>query len=215
VHRLSRLRWAPLASVVILVGLVAGSWACATAPPRNPESACDIFSENLSWYEAARDTEERWGVSAALQLAVIYQESGFDARARPPRSTILWVFPGPRASSAYGYGQVVDGTWDRYRASTGRRGADRDRFEDVSDFMGWYGRELRRSAAIEDEDHLGFYLAYHEGPGGYRSRSFEAKPWLARVAQRVAQRARVYERQLSRCGPALDERLATPWWWPF
>jgi len=207
--------WLPISGIATLLGVVVVGWACVTAPPRNPENACDIFNEHVSWYRAARQTQDRWGVAPALQLAVVYQESSFNARARPPRRRILWIIPGWRLSSAYGYGQVVDATWERYRASTGRLGADRDEFRDVSDFLGWYGAELQRVALIDLDDPASFYLAYHEGPAGYRRRSFEAKPWLARVASRVAMRTRRYESQLSRCREQLDARIRTPWWWPF
>jgi len=51
-------------------------------------------------------------------MAIIRQESSFQADAQPPRSRILWIIPGPRPSSAYGYSQALDGTWDWYRQAT-------------------------------------------------------------------------------------------------
>jgi hypothetical protein len=44
------------------------------------------------------------------------------------------------------------------------------------------------------------YLAYHEGHAGYRRGSYNAKPWLLRVADSVADRAATYEMQLVSCG---------------
>jgi hypothetical protein len=44
------------------------------------------------------------------------------------------------------------------------------------------------------------YLAYHEGHAGYRRGSYNAKPWLLRVADGVADRAATYEMQLISCG---------------
>jgi len=190
-------------------------WACVTPPPTNPDDACRIFDERLDWYVAARDAKEEWGVSPALQLAIIHQESAFRAQARPARTRFLWIFPGPRPSSAYGYGQVVDATWERYRVRTGRIDADRDDFADVADFIGWYGSEIRRRTNLPLADSYGFYLSYHEGPGGFLRGSFEAKPWLMSVARRVAERSARYDRQLTRCRAQLDERARAPWWWPF
>ena len=58
-------------------------------------------------------------------------------RGRPGRSAAFLARQVPR-SSAYGYAQALEGTWDDYRKDTGRRGADRDDFADSSDFIGWY-----------------------------------------------------------------------------
>jgi hypothetical protein len=189
--------------------------ACAVPAPREPDNACAIFDENLDWYRAARSSEQRWDVPISTQLAVVYQESSFEARARPARSRRLFFFPGPRPSTAYGYGQVVDATWASYQRSTGRLTADRDDFEDVSDFIGWYGYQIRNATGIEREDVFRLYLAYHEGPGGYVKQTHRKKPWLERAARRVAHRAETYDRQLGRCIAALDERVRGPWWWPF
>ena len=189
--------------------------ACATAPPRQPENICAIFQEKIEWYAAARASEQRWAIPASVQLAVIYQESSFSENARPPRSRFLWVLPGPRPSSAYGYGQVVDGTWELYKRTGGRARARRDDFADVVDFIGWYGARFERDLGIAPGDARRFYLAYHEGPAGFRRASYSAKPWLERAAGRVEKRAERYRTQLAMCRDDLDERLRSPWWWPF
>ena len=195
--------------------LLVTTWACVTPPPANPEDACRIFGERLDWYRAARASEDRWGLAASVQLAVIHQESSFRAQARPPRARFLWIFPGARPSSAYGYGQVTDSTWERYRRQNGRAGADRDDFSDVTDFIGWYGQEIRRTAGLAPSDTRSLYLAYHEGPAGFLRGTHESKAWLGRVAARVAQRAERYEQQLRTCRPELEARIRGPWWWPF
>jgi hypothetical protein len=117
-------------------------------------------------------------VPEAVQLAVIYKESSFRHDAKPPRTRFLWIFPGPRPSSAYGYGQVLDGTWAIYRRRTGNGGADRDDFGDVTDFIGWYGEQIRRRTGIEKDDAYHVYLAYHEGPGGFARGTHRNKKWL-------------------------------------
>jgi hypothetical protein len=43
------------------------------------------------------------------------------------------------------------------------------------------------------------YLAYHEGHTGFARGSHNSKQWLLNVADRVANRAAMYQRQLSSC----------------
>ena len=74
-----------------------------------------------NWYSSAQAAEKRWGIPIAVNMAVIYQESSFKARARPNRSKILWVLPGRRPSSAYGYAQALDSTWNDYKKFSGKQ----------------------------------------------------------------------------------------------
>ncbi len=197
-----RLALAALAGLIVLPPL-----ACADRPPRQPEDLCAIFEEKRSWYKAARRSFERWGVPEAVQLAVIYRESGFRARARPPRRKILWILPGPRPSSAFGYGQVVDATWESYRRAAGDAFAERDDFADVADFVGWYGAEIHRLTGVAKDDAQQLYLAYHEGPEGFRRGRHHGRDWLLTAARQVARRAQRYQRQLDSCREDLDR-----WW---
>jgi hypothetical protein len=184
---------------------------CSTPPPRTPNDICKIFTERRSWYHGANRSYQRWGVPVSLQLAVIHQESSFRSNARPPRSRFLWIFPGPRASTALGYGQALDPTWREYQKSTGNLGADRDDFADVADFIGWYGDRAESRAAVPKTDPYRFYLAYHEGPGGYRSGTWKSKPWLQQVARKVSARANRYHQQYLACH---EELASYRWWWP-
>jgi hypothetical protein len=199
-----------IAAAVLAVAIPTLLSSCAT-PPTRPDDLCSIFTEKRAWYRAALGARKRWGVPESVQLAIIHQESSFRARARPPRSRVLWIFPGPRPSSAYGYGQVVDSTWDRYRRATGRSGADRDDFADVVDFIGWYAVQLERRAGVPRNDAYRLYLAYHEGPRGYLRGNHRGKIWLERVARKVKGRSDRYHQQYMGC----RERLRGPWWWPF
>ncbi|MGW8309684.1 MAG: transglycosylase SLT domain-containing protein [Thiogranum sp.] len=182
--------------------------ACSTSPPKNISDSCEIFEEKDDWYEAAHDSYERWGVPIQVQLAIIYQESRFVHDAKPPRKKLLWVIPWTRLSSAYGYGQIQDSTWDWYRKSTGRRWADRDDFDDVADFIGWYGDVSHRKLGISKWDAHNQYLAYHEGHGGFKRKTYEKKPWLIKVAKKVDARAREYGAQLKAC----EDSLGKGWW---
>ena len=116
--------------LVCTVSAVA-SRGCAAAAPRNVYDSCSIFDEKRGWYQAAKESELRWGTPVAVQLAIIYQESRFDARAKPARRRILGFIPGPRPSTAYGYAQALSSTWSVYERETGNWGARRSSFADV------------------------------------------------------------------------------------
>jgi len=194
------------AAVILLAAVLAG---CATAPPKNPSNLCSIFFEKEDWYASARNAQRRWGVPVPVQMAIINQESSFAEDARPPRYRLLGVLPLWRLSSAYGYGQVKDETWEWYRTKTGNGGADRDEFDDVADFIGWYAHQSHTRLGIAKHDAYSQYLAYHEGQGGFQRKTYLSKPWLLRVAQRVAATAARYRRQLSACQASLERSLAS------
>ena len=196
IPRSGLLLWACLASLAA---------ACASGPPRDPDDLCAIFREKRGWYAAARESSERWGVPEAVQLAFVHQESRFDAQARPPRRRLFGFIPTTRPSSAYGYGQVKKGTWNDYRRATGNRGADRDDFDDVADFIGWYGNVIQRATGVAKHDAYRLYLAYHEGPTGYRRASYRKKSWLLGVARKVDARAQRYAAQDASCRADLGE----------
>ena len=58
-------------------------------------------------------------------MAIIYQESKFIGNNRTPHRYALGVIPVGRQSSAFGYSQALDGTWDEYRDGPGGRRARR------------------------------------------------------------------------------------------
>lgn len=178
-------------------------------PPRKPDDLCSVFAEKRGWYRNARSSFRTYGVPEAVQMAVIHQESHFRARARPPRRWYLWVIPGRRPTSAYGYAQAIDATWRQFQVSTGRPDADRHDFADAVHFVGWYGSEIHRLTGIEKDDAYNLYLAYHEGPAGYRRGSHQKKAWLLDVARWVGERARTYQRQYDGCAARLEKQ---PWW---
>lgn len=177
--------------------------------PRRPDDLCAIFDQNRSWYRATRRSREDWGIPEAVQLAVIRQESGFRARARPARRRFLWIFPGSRPSSAFGYGQVLQSTWEGYRNSTRRPEAQRDDFADVAHFIGWYGNHIHRRTGIAKDDAYNLYLAYHEGPSGFLRGNHRNKAWLLATARRVSSWAQRYQHQYDSCRDDLGR------WWRF
>ncbi|MEP2029580.1 MAG: lytic transglycosylase [Paracoccaceae bacterium] len=187
-----------LRALVILL-LVASCGRGNHSAPRNLDNACSIVSQRSEYLKAFRTTERRWGVPVHVQMATIYQESKFVSNARTPFQYSLGVIPMGRQSSAYGYAQALDGTWDEYRRDTGRRGARRDRIRDASDFMGWYMNTTLERNGIALTDARNQYLAYHEGHTGYARGNYNKKSWLLRVANDVDARARTYESQLAGC----------------
>ncbi len=192
---------------LLLVLCAAGAAVgCAATRPTRPNDVCAIFTEKPAWYESAHESYVKWGVPIPIQLAVIHQESHFEADGRPPRGSFLWIFPGARPSSAFGYGQVLESTWDDYQASRGGIFADRDDFGDVVDFIGWYGNLGERRYGIPKTDPYAFYLAYHEGHKGYLRGTYRNNRELKQIAENVARRTRTYARQLGDCEPTLNAR---------
>ena len=177
---------------------------CTTAPPKNLDNVCEIFEEKRGWYKDARKSSRRWGTSIPVMMSFIYQESAFKARARPPRTKILWVLPGPRPASAFGYAQATNETWAGYKKSTGSWGADRSDFDDAIDFIGWYNDQSHRRNKISKNDAYHLYLAYHEGQGGFAKKTFAKKKWLKDVARKLSDRADSYTQQLNGCEKKLD-----------
>lgn len=205
-----------LVSVTAGLALVAlALWVslCTPPPPAEPENLCAVFDEKRLWYESARETHSRWGLPEPVLLAIVFQESSFRADARPKRPVWLGFIPGFRPSSAYGFGQVLDGTWEDYLATLDERQRTRrrrDRFSDVADFVGWYAKHIHRRTGITPAAPRELYLAYHEGPGGYQRGEHRSKRWLLEAAERVAQRARRYEAQYAGCRADLEN----PSWFP-
>ena len=171
-------------------------------------NSCAIFFEKDGWYDDANASFKKWGVPIHVQLAIIHQESRFTAKALAPRDYILSFIPWGRKSNAYGYAQVKDETWDWYIDKTGNWGADRDDFDDATDFIGWYGNYSNRVLGISKWDAYNQYLAYHEGHGGWKKKSYLKKPWLVKVARKVKKRAGQYGTQLKSCQAELER----PWY---
>ena len=188
------------ASMMLL--LVASCGGGNYSAPRNLDDACSITDQRPQYLRAMQRTERRWGVPVAVQMATIYQESKFIGDARTPFRYALGVIPMGRQSSAYGYSQALDGTWDEYREETRKRGARRDDIDDATDFMGWYMVGSMERLGIPLTDARNQYLAYHEGRTGYARGSYNAKSWLVRISGEVATRAETYQQQLFLCGKA-------------
>lgn len=190
-------RFLRAAVIMLLLGSCGGGRFSA---PRNLDDACSIVSERPQYYRAMKATERKWGVPVAVQMATIHQESKFIGNAKTPHQYALGIIPLGRQSSAYGYSQALDGTWDDYKDAERRGFARRDRIEDAADFMGWYFDQSEKTLGIPKWDVRNQYLAYHEGRTGYARGNHNGKPWLITVSDKVAERANLYQAQLTRCG---------------
>jgi hypothetical protein len=194
---------------VISFSLIVFVSGCTTSPPQNLDDVCDIFDEYYDWYSAAKEVEKKYGIPIGVSMAFIHQESKFVEDARPPREWFLWIFPGSRPSTAYGYTQALNGTWSEYQKNTGQWSADRDDFIDAVDFVGWYNQKTMKRTGIKKHDAYRLYLAYHEGAGGYLRGTYKKKPWLVKVSRKVDRRAKMYNQQLVQCRSTLD----SGWLW--
>ena len=194
-----------LASGLLSLILLGSLLGCTSSPPQNTEDICEIFFEKKKWYKNAKASQRKWGTSIPVMMSFVYQESAFHAKAKPPRTKILWIIPGPRPASAYGYAQATNETWAMYKKSTGAWGADRNDFDEAIDFVGWYNDQSFRKNKIPKTDAYNLYLAYHEGHGGYSKRSYQDKTWLKNVATKVSDRSTTYTSQLKGCEKKLNQ----------
>jgi hypothetical protein len=185
--------------LLILLLLTYMMAACTALPPKNGDNLCSTFREKEDWYDDAKNSFEKWGVPIHIQMAIMHQESHFVADAQPPRPWLLGFIPLPRASSAYGYAQAKDETWEGYQDKAGSWAADREEFSDAADFIGWYCNVSHTRLGISKLDAKNLYLAYHEGHGGYQRKSYLQKQGLVQIADKVARRAKLFQSQLRKC----------------
>ena len=60
---------------------------------------------------------------------------------------------------------------------------------------------------IKKSDAYNQYLAYHEGHGGFKSKSYNKKDWLINTATKVDQRAEKYRQQLDQCKSQFKKKI--------
>ena len=186
-----------LGGLLVLISVLL-TGCSSKVPPADANNLCSIFREKPSWYRAAKKSEKKWGTPMQIQMAIMYQESSYRHNVRPPRPYFLFI-PLPRKSSAYGYAQAQDFTWDEYLDETGGWFKSRSNFADAIDFIGWYTNKTRRRNGVSLWSADQLYLNYHEGWGGYSRGTHNSKPWLLKTAQQVNSRANNYGQQLRRC----------------
>jgi len=184
-----------LAVLIVLSG-------CFSTPAREVTNICDLLDEKVSWYQAVKKSEKKWGAPIYIQLAFIKKESDFDWSAKPERTKLFKIIPYKRKSSSFGYSQAIKGTWDQYKKETNNRLATRARFKDSVDFIGWYIDKTEKLLKIPKSDAYRQYIAYHEGWGNYKNYKKNKKVIL--YAKEVKNQASQYRKQLSKCQKRLD-----------
>ena len=180
--------------------------ACTSVDNINVADSCILFKEKRNWYKSTKNSYEKWGTPISLQLAIINQESSFKQFAKPKRNKILGIIPGSRPSSAFGYAQVTDPTWNWYKEMTGNNNASRANFNDITDFIGWYVNQTKKITGVSIKDSYNQYLAYHEGQGGWKKKSYLSKKWLIKAAKNVERNTNIYNSQLKECESKLNKK---------
>lgn len=182
-------------------------------PPQAVYDACQIFQHNPNWYWEALDTYKTWGVPVSVQLAIMQRESDFQSGAKPAHKKFLGIIPTwNRVTSAYGYAQALNGTWQDYQRETNNYQCYRDKFADASDFIGWYAAKVHQKYGVRLNDAYRLYLAYHEGLIGYGNRTYLQKPWLMNIAKDVQAHANAYRRQISKCKSHIPKTQRHHFW---
>ncbi|MBL4237390.1 hypothetical protein [Vibrio fluvialis] len=190
-------KWLSVGTLLLLAG-------CATSPPSKQNNLCEIFREKPQWYEDAVEMQDEWGTPIQIAMAIIKQESSFRHDAKPPKDYLLGFIPWGRVSSAYGYAQAQDPAWDDFQRATDY-GGSRTNFDDSLMFIGWYTSETQKTLGVSKWDTYHQYLAYHEGRGGLKRKSYQSKPTLIKVARKVEQQAKDYGWQLKQCRQELED----------
>ena len=186
----------------IILGLTLLGISCSLIPSKkmSQHDACSIIEAKRSWKSALIKTNTKWNISPGMQLSFILTESNFRPRAKTARKYFLGVFPTGRLSSAFGYAQAIDSTWEEYQKKSGNRFSSRTNFADSVDFIGWYASETAKKLKISESDVFNQYLAYHQGHKGYQRGSYKTKSNLLKVARRTQANARTFNLQLKNCG---------------
>ncbi len=180
--------------------------ACTELNISNTANSCIIFEDKKNWYKATKNSYDKWKVPIAFQLAVINQESSFQQFAKPKRKKFLGFIPLKRPSTAFGFAQVTNPTWQWYKTKTNKQNASRANFNDVSDFIGWYSNQSNKILGLSKKDYYNQYLAYHEGHNGWKNQTFKEKEWLIDVAKNVELNANKYNDQLKDCENKLNKK---------
>lgn len=194
-------------TIFSLVLAFISSAGCAVYYPSDTNNICNIFRGEPDWYEDAVDAHKKWDTPIAGMMAFMHQESRFVAHAQPEREWFLWIIPLPRKSTAYGYAQAQDPVWDEYTAD-GHAFDVRDDFDDAINFIGWYMHGSSRILGIGKSDIYSQYLAYHEGRGGFKRKTYNKKPWIKKVAGKVKKKSQRYQSQLKTCKADLDDAIS-------
>ena len=74
--------------ILFILTSIASLQSCVSTPS-HAANACEVFSQKYFWFKAAKKSSKKWKVPMHLQLAIIYQESHFASKAKPPEAKFL------------------------------------------------------------------------------------------------------------------------------
>jgi len=180
--------------------------ASCNSIPKNTENACSIFSERYLWYKSVKKSSEKYGAPVHIILAFVNKESGFDRRARPPRTRIFKIIPYKRPSSSFGYSQAVKKTWELYKTETNSPLALRTRWRDSVFFISWYISKTNKINKIPLNDAYRQYLNYYLGWGNYAKKVYKTDKKAIIFAKSVQKQSRIYKSQLRECQKSLNRK---------
>jgi hypothetical protein len=153
---------------------------------------CTVIARNPDWIPILQTVEQTYGVTPGAVLAVIDQESRFNASARGQGAS------GANPQRNFGYSQANLRTWNWFLRESGYEGShSRTDFAASAHFIGWHFVEHVGSINAPVSDTYRHYLVYKQGLGGYRRGASAASQRLART---VARRAATADSQLDGCG---------------
>ena len=153
---------------------------------------CEILAQHSSWKNSLKTAQEKYNLPPAFAMAIIYQESRFDAEAKS------------KYSSAYGYAQAIDGTWKHFQQDV-KSNAKRNNFNDSVQFIGWYMSQLSKSLKLRMTDSKNLYMAYMLGATGfkrYKAGTFKNKAKIEedkKIATKISNYTKIYQSQLKNC----------------
>lgn len=165
--------------------------------PKNKKNICKLFEELPHWEKHLNKSSSKWKVPKNVMMSIMYHESSFRNHARPFKRDKYGNIK--LLSSAYGYAQAIDSTWQEYKESTNNYYAKRYNFKDAIDFIGWYIHKSNKVSGIPKYNSEHNYLAYHEGHYGYKKRKYLKKKWLMSKSKYVKKLSKKYKRQLLLC----------------
>ena len=181
------------------------SVSCSSIP-KNTQNACSIFSERYLWYKSVKKSSEKYGAPVHIILAFVNKESGFDRRARPPRTKIFKIIPYKRPSSSFGYSQAVKKTWELYKTETNSPLALRTRWRDSVFFISLYISKTNKINKIPLNDAYRQYLNYYLGWGNYAKKVYKTDKKAIIFAQSVKKQSKIYKSQLRECQKSLNRK---------
>ena len=166
-------------------------WVLPATVAAQTQDVCGLLGRHAGWSEDLKAAQEKWRVSPGNILAVIDQESRFNAAARGAGAG------GGNPSRNFGFAQANLTTWNWFLRDTGKPSGDRTDFALSADFVGWHFATMERRIGASRDNTTAQYLAYKMGEGGYKR---GASAGARALASRIAARGRAFDGRLAGCG---------------